>query len=378
MVPLLDVGRGNQPLREEFLAAIARVIDSGRFLHGPEVGDFERSIAAICEVEHAIGCASGSDALLLALMALDVGPGDEVLVPSFTFFATASAVTRVGARPVFVDIDPTTFNMDPHLVARGITSATKAIIPVHLFGQCAEMDPILEIARRHKLHVIEDVAQAIGATCHGRKAGAMGDIGCLSFYPTKNLGAFGDGGMLTTRSGKLAERLRLLAAHGMSPRYYHREIGINSRLDTIQAAILGVKVKYLAEWSAARSANAARYWQLFTQRGIEGQLALPQSQPGFGHVWNQYTIRVPRGGRDELKAHLARHGVGSEIYYPVPLHLQECFASLGCRRGDLPVTEQAADEVLSLPIFPELTDAELQTVVLRLEEALSLPQSAAA
>jgi dTDP-4-amino-4,6-dideoxygalactose transaminase len=377
-VPLLDVGRGNQPLREDFLAAIAQVIDSGRFLHGPEVTALENSVAQLCHVDHAIGCASGSDALLLALMALDIGPGDEVIVPSFTFFATASAVSRLGATPVFVDIEHATFNIDPAKIAEAITPATKAIIPVHLFGQCAEMDPILELARRHKLYVIEDAAQAIGATYHGLPAGSIGDIGCMSFYPTKNLGGFGDGGMLTTRSAELAQRLRLIAAHGMSPRYYHREIGINSRLDTIQAAILGVKLRFLGEWTSARSANAARYWQLFSESKLDRRLELPQAAAGQGHVWNQYTVRVPHGRRDEVKNQLSQEGVGAEIYYPVPLHQQQCFASLGYRKISLPVTEQAAQEVLSLPIFPELTDIELQTVVVRLKDILDARRAAAA
>jgi dTDP-4-amino-4,6-dideoxygalactose transaminase len=240
------------------------------------------------------------------------------------------------------------------------------------------MESILDIARRHNLRVVEDAAQAIGATYQGRPAGSLGDIGCLSFYPTKNLGGFGDGGMMTTNNPELAQRLRLLAAHGMSPRYYHREVGINSRLDTIQAAILGVKLQYLDEWTTARRANAARYWQLFNEAGLEPAFALPQAGAGQGHVWNQYTIRVPGGQRDEVKAKLSQSGVGAEIYYPVPLHQQECFASLGYRQGSLPATEQAAREVLSLPIFPELTDAELQTVVVRLSEATSLRNAQAA
>ena len=377
-VPLLDVGRGNGPLREEFLAAIANVIDSGRFLHGPEVTELENNVARVCGVPHAIACASGSDALLLALMAIDLKPGDEVIVPSFTFFATASAVWRLGAKPVFVDIDPATFNIDPAAIEAAIVPATRAIVPVHLFGQCAEMDAILDLARRHDLRVIEDAAQSIGATYHGRPAGSLGDMGCLSFYPTKNLGCFGDGGMLTTRDGELAQRLRLLAGHGMSPRYYHREVGINSRLDTVQAAILSVKLQYLDEWTNARRANAARYWQLCSAAGIDRRLELPQATTGQGHVWNQYTVRVGNGCRDEVKASLAQAGVGAEIYYPVPLHLQQCFASLGYREGSLPATEQAAREVLSLPIFPELTDAELQTVVVRLDEALATRRAIAA
>jgi dTDP-4-amino-4,6-dideoxygalactose transaminase len=376
-VPLLDVGRGNNPLRDDFINAVARVIDSGRFLHGPEVTELEQEVARASGVGHAIACASGSDALLLALMAFDIGRDDEVIVPSFTFFATASAVWRLGAKPVFVDIDPLTFNLDPALVEKAITPATKAIIPVHLFGQCAEMDPLLSLAKRHGLAVIEDAAQAIGASYRGKFAGSMGDIGCLSFYPTKNLGGFGDGGMLTTNDADLAERLRLLASHGMQPRYHHREVGINSRLDTIQAAILSVKLKHLGDWATARSANAARYWQLFTSAGIDALVTLPTTASHFGHVWNQYTIRVGQGRRDEIRDRLQAAGVGCEIYYPIPLHQQQCFRALGYRTGDLPHTEQAAAEVLSLPIFPELTDTELQTVVLRLSEALRTKRAAA-
>jgi dTDP-4-amino-4,6-dideoxygalactose transaminase len=356
---------------------MARVVDSGRFLHGPEVTELENEVAQLSGAAHAIGCASGSDALLLALMAFDIGRDDEVIVPSFTFFATASAVTRLGARPVFVDIDPVTFNLDPAALEPAITPATKAIIPVHLFGQCADMEPILALARRHGLAVIEDAAQAIGASYAGRGAGSMGDIGCFSFYPTKNLGAFGDGGMLTTNDSALAARLRLLAAHGMQPRYHHREVGINSRLDTLQAAILGVKLRHLATWAEARSANAARYWQLFHEAGIAENVSLPTVAPRRGHVWNQYTIRVAQGRRDEVRERLQSAGVGCEIYYPIPLHLQVCFRMLGYRTGDLPHTEQAAAEVLSLPIFPELTDLELQTVVQRLSEATFQRRAAA-
>lgn len=369
-VPLLDVGRGNGPLRDEFLAAVGRVLDSGRFLHGAEVGQLEKQIAQLSGAEHAVACASGSDALILALMALDIGEGDEVIVPSFTFFATASAVWRLNARPVFVDIDPATFNLDPHAVAEAITPATKAIIPVHLFGQCADMDAIGDIAQRHGLWVIEDAAQAIGAKYRGRPAGSMGAIGCLSFYPTKNLGAFGDGGMLTTNDGPLAERLRLFAAHGMSPRYYHQVVGINSRLDTIQAAILLVKLAHLESWTAARSRHADRYDRLFRSRGIDRAIQLPQKAAGCDHVWNQYTIRIPGGRRDALKAQLAQGQVGSEVYYPVPLHLQQCFRSLGYGPGTLPHTERAAQEVLSLPVFPELTAQEQDLVVDRLGELL--------
>ncbi len=377
-VPLLDVNRGNVPLRDEILAAVAAVIDSGRFLFGPDVQQLERSVAELCGVEHAIACASGSDALLLALMALDIGEGDEVIVPSFTFFATASAVSRVGARPVFVDIDPRTFNIDPQRIEDSITPATRAIIPVHLFGQCCEMDAISEIAQRRRLFVIEDAAQAIGAKYWGRPACSLGGVGCLSFYPTKNLGGFGDGGMLTTHDADLAQRLRLYAAHGMNPRYHHKVIGINSRLDTIQAAVLNVKLKRLASWSAGRAANARRYDELLRAAKLDGQLALPQAEPHCEHVWNQYTIRVRGGRRDAVKAQLAAAGVSTEIYYPVPLHLQECYRSLGMRPGSLPHTERAAAEVLNLPIFPELTANEQLTVVARLREVLATPASRAA
>jgi dTDP-4-amino-4,6-dideoxygalactose transaminase len=377
-VPLLDVQRGNAPLREEILAAIARVVDSGRFLFGPDVAQLEKSVAQICGTEHAVACASGSDALLLALMALDIGEGDEVIVPSFTFFATASAVWRLGARPVFVDIDPQTLNLDPTLIEEAITPLTRAIIPVHLFGQCADMDAIGIVAQQHGLHVVEDVAQAIGGRFRSWPAGSMSAVGCLSFYPTKNLGGFGDGGMLVTHDAALAERLRLFAAHGMSPRYYHQVVGINSRLDSIQAAVLNVKLTRLAEWTAARADNAHRYGRLLKAAGLDRHVTLPAADDRCEHVWNQYTIRVPGNRRDDVKARLAAAGVGSEIYYPVPLHLQQCFQSLGYGSGSLPETERAAREVLSLPIYPELTVTEQETVVARLVEALAPAQRQAA
>lgn len=377
-VPLLDVGRGNRPLREDFLAAMAAVVDSGRFLHGPEVKQLEDSVAQLSGAKHAIGCASGSDALLLALMALDIHCGDEVIVPSFTFFATASAVWRVGAKPVFVDIDPQTFNLDPLAVSRAVTPATKAIIPVHLFGQSADMDPLMAIARHTGVAVIEDAAQAIGATYKGDGVGSLGAIGCFSFYPTKNLGGFGDGGLLTTNDDRLAERLRLFAAHGMNPRYYHQVVGINSRLDTLQAAILNVKLRHLEAWTSAREANAARYFQLFHQAGLADHLRLPAATIPGRHVWNQFTIRVPGGQRDAVRAQLAQRGIGSEVYYPVPLHLQQCFAPLGGQKGDLPHTERAANEVLSLPIYPELNADEQCRVVESLSEIVQIRRKAAA
>ena len=367
-VPLLDVGRGNAPLQKQIVAAITDVCESGRFLYGPDVTKLEEAVASYCHTKHAIGCASGSDALLLALMAYDVGPGDEVIVPSFTFFATASAVWRLGAKIVFVDIDPVTFNMDPKEVASAVTSATKAIIPVHLFGQCVDMDAINEIAAKHDLRVIEDSAQAIGAKYHGRPAGSLGDVSCFSFYPTKNLGGYGDGGMLTTSSDEVAARLRKLAAHGMQPRYYHEEVGVNSRLDTMQAAVLNVKIQHLPSWTEARRANADRYDTMLSDAGLDTTIIRPTRTDDLYHVCNQYTLRVTGGHRDRLRAYLAERNIGSEVYYPVPLHQQNCFASLGYETGSLPETEKAAAEVLSLPIFPELTETEQRTVVSAIAE----------
>lgn len=362
-VPLLDVNRGNKQLRDEILQAIANVVDSGKFLHGPDVSDLESHIATLCAVPHAIGCASGSDALLLALMALDLQAGDEVIVPSFTFFATASCADRLGCKLVFVDIDPRTYNMNPEALAAAITSRTRAIIPVHLFGQCARMDEICRIADRHDIPVIEDAAQAIGAAYHGRPACNWGVMGCLSFYPTKNLGGFGDGGMMTARNDVIADRLRLLAAHGMRPRYYHQAVGINSRLDTIQAAVLGVKLRRLDDYTKARQANASRYAQMFRDAGLSDQFALPYQDPAAYHVWNQYGIRVHDGRRDELKTYLQKQGIGCEIYYPVPLHEQKCFQNCGYALGSLPHTEAASREILHLPIYPELQLAEQERVV---------------
>lgn len=358
-VPLLDLRAQHQAIRGEVMAAVERVFESQQFVLGAEVEEFERAAAAYCGSRHAIGCASGSDALLLALMALGIGAGDEVITAAFTFFATGSSITRLGARPVFVDISPADFNLDPGRLERAITPRTRAIIPVHLFGQCAEMDAILEVARRHRLPVVEDAAQAIGAEYHGRRAGTMGEVGCFSFFPSKNLGGAGDGGLLTTEDDELAGRLRVLRVHGGQPKYYHRVVGINSRLDALQAAVLGVKLRHLGAWTEGRRRNAARYDALFAAAAIDG-VVTPVARPGLGHIYNQYTIRCAR--RDELLGRLTQAGVGAEIYYPVPLHLQECFAYLGYRLGDLPVSERAAGESLSLPIYPELT-AEMQAYV---------------
>ncbi|HIQ21683.1 MAG TPA: DegT/DnrJ/EryC1/StrS family aminotransferase [Planctomycetes bacterium] len=366
-VPLLDLSRQLRPLRGDILAAIARVCDSGQFCLGPEVQRLEENIARYCGAEYAVGCASGSDALLLALMACDVGPGDEVILPSFTFFATASAVTRLGARPVFGDIDPVSFNLQPAEVERLIGPATKAVVPVHLFGQCAQMDTIGRLAEGAGVAVIEDAAQALGAEFHGRRAGGLGGAGCFSFYPSKNLGGAGDGGMVTTSDPEWADRLTLLRTHGMRPRYFHPVVGINSRLDAFQAAVLNVKLPHLERWAAMRRANARRYAEMFTDGRLDRVLGLPAELPGRRHVWNQYVIRVPDGRRDGLKAFLAEARIGSEIYYPLGLHQQECFRHLGYATGDLPETERAAAEVLALPIFAELTAEEQQRVVRRIE-----------
>lgn len=377
-VPLLDVPRANAPLRDEIIAAITIVVDSGRFLFGPDVQKLEAECARRSGTKHGVGCASGSDALLLSLMALDIKPGDEVICPSFTFFATASPVSRLGATPVFVDIDPVTFNIDPAALEAAITPNTKAVIPVHLFGQCADMPRIMEICNRTGLAVIEDAAQAIGANIEGRPAGSWGQVGCISFYPTKNLGGFGDGGMLITNDADFEDRLRLFAGHGMRPRYHHQVIGINSRLDTIQAATLNVKMKHLESANIARQQNAQLYAALFDDAGLEADIVLPQAIYGTGHVWNQYTVRVKNGQRDSLKEFLAERNIGAEIYYPIPVHAQECYQSRPNIAMDLTETNRAADEVLSLPIFPELEEAEIQAVVAGVSSFYSMTQSQAA
>jgi len=365
-VPLLDLNRQHAPLREQIIAALGRVYDTGAFILGPEVRQLEASVAEYCRARHAVACASGSDALLLALMALDVGSRDEVILPSFTFFATASTVTRLGATPVFADIDPATFNIDPAAVQRLVGRATKAILPVHLFGQCAQMDTIGRIAVSARVPVVEDAAQAIGAEFGRRRAGTLGEVGCFSFYPSKNLGGVGDGGMLTTNNDELAKELRLLRVHGMEMRYYHKSIGINSRLDSLQAAVLNVKFPHLDEWTGQREANARRYGELFAAAGLDRVLVLPEAAPGRRHVWNQYVIRVSDGQRDRLRQFLTEAKIGTEIYYPRGLHAQECFRYLGYGAGDLPETDRAAAEVLALPVFPELTAEEQQLVVDRI------------
>jgi dTDP-4-amino-4,6-dideoxygalactose transaminase len=372
-VPLLDLKRQHDPLQGEFAEALAKVCQSGWFCLGPDVKQLEENVAKYSHAKHAIGCGSGSDALLLALMALDTGPGDEVIVPSFTFFATASAVTRLGATPVFADIDPASFNIDPVDVQQKITSKTKAIIPVHLYGQCAEMDILMQIAESAEVAVIEDAAQAIGAEFDGRRAGSIGHMGCFSFYPTKNLGGAGDAGMLTSNDDALAKKLQLLRVHGMEPRYYHGLVGVNSRMDSFQAAVLNVKLPHLDRWSEMRTENADRYTTMFTETGLAQIIALPESLPHRRHVWNQYVVRVPDGRRDDLRAFMNEAKVGAEIYYPMGLHEQECFAYLGYGRGDLPETDRATAEVLALPIFPELTEEEQAMVVARIAQFFAGP-----
>ncbi len=347
---------------------MAEVMQSGRFILGPACERFEEAFARVCQVPYAVGCASGSDALLLALMACDVGAGDEVILPTFTFFATASAVVRLGARPVFVDIDPASFNLDTGAAARAVTMRTKAILPVHLFGHPVPLDPLHDLSAARDLAIVEDCAQALGATCGNRPVGSVGRLGCFSFYPTKNLGGCGDGGLITTSDEQLARRLRRLRAHGMEPRYFHQEVGINSRLDSLQAAVLRVKLAHLAGWNAARTARARRYRELFDARGLSTMLTVPSETPIGQHAWNQFTIRVHHGRRDALRSFLSECGIGTEVYYPLPLHLQSCFQGLGYGRGDFPHAELAADEVLSLPMFPTLTEREQSTVVGRIAE----------
>jgi len=377
-VPLLDLRPQYHALKGELDAAVLKVAESQMFILGPEVRELEQEVAAYCGAKFGIGVSSGTDALLVALMALDIGQGDEVLTSPYTFFATGGAIARSGARPVFLDIDPVTYNLEPFrlrefletlcearegkLVNRITGGNVRAIMPVHLYGQSADMDPIMELAGRHGLKVIEDAAQAIGTEYKGgRRVGGIGDIGCFSFFPTKNLGAFGDGGLCTTNDEALATKLKQLRVHGMEPKYYHAMIGGNFRLDELQAAVLRVKLPHLDSWHAGRQRNAAFYDRAFEAAGLGDQVFTPVAVPGQRHIYNQYVVRVPE--RDRLRAYLAECGVGTEVYYPVPLHMQECFAYLGYRPEDCPESARAAAETLALPIFPELTEQQLQHVV---------------
>lgn len=361
-VPLLDLKEQNDVLRPEIEAALGRVLDTNGFILGAEVAALEDEIADYCRTKYAIGCASGSDALLLALMALDVKEGDDVITTPYSFFATVSAITRLGAKPVFVDIDPQTYNLDISQIEAKITEKTKAIQPVHLYGQCAEMDALDELCKKYNIAIVEDAAQAIGAEDGGKRAGAMSEIGCFSFYPSKNLGGMGDGGMMTTDDEALANKLKALRVHGSEERYYHKYVGLNSRLDGFQGAVLRVKLKHLDAWTEKRQANADNYRNLFENAGLTEQIILPFERENVRHIYNQYVIRVPNR-RDELRTFLTANDIGTDIYYPVSLHLQECFAYLGYRENDFPESEKASLETLALPIFPELTAEQQEFVV---------------
>jgi len=359
-VPLLDLKLQYESLRAKIGEAIERVCASQRFIMGPELTSFESEIADYVGARFGIGVSSGTDALLVALMTLGVGPGDEVITTTYSFFATAGVIVRVGARPVFVDIDPDTFNLDPAMVCDRMTDRTRAIIPVHLFGRCAELEGVADQARNHGIAIIEDAAQAIGATdAAGLRAGSVGEMGCFSFFPSKNLGAFGDGGMVVTSDEDLADRARVLRVHGAKPKYHHQLVGGNFRLDALQAAILRVKLPKLDAWTSLRRENANRYRTLFAQAGLNGEVALPMDVPG--HIYNQFVIRCR--DRDGLREQLTAEGIGSEVYYPIPLHRQKCFADLGCGKTSLPHAERAARETLALPIFPELTLRQQEYVV---------------
>ena len=368
-VPLLDLKAHHEPLHHEVMAALEQTFRSQAFILGPEVAKLEERVAAYSQARFGIGVSSGTDALLLALMAIGVGPGDEVITTPYSFFATAGAVARLGAKPVLVDVDPRTYNIDPSKIGKAVTPKSKAVIPVHLYGQCADMAPILDLAQRHNLKVIEDAAQAIGAEYRdGRRAGSMGTVGCLSFFPSKNLGCLGDGGMVVTNDADLAERMKVLRVHGGKPKYYHKLIGGNFRLDTIQAAVLNVKLNYLDQWTQQRQENARRYQTLFQQSGVvqKGKVRLPDpvyrdSGAKHYHIYNQFVLRV--GKRDDLMAYLKQKGIGTEIYYPVPFHLQECFGYLGHKEGDFPESERAAKETVAIPIYPELSSAQQAEVV---------------
>jgi dTDP-4-amino-4,6-dideoxygalactose transaminase len=360
-VPFLDLRPQYEALRDEILAAVVRVCDSQRYIMGPEVEALEAELASLLGVRQAVAVSSGTDALLAALMALDVGPGDEIVTSTYSFFATAGSIVRLGATPVLVDIDPVTFNLDPGSVARAVTPRTKAIMPVHLFGLSADMDAILDEASRSGIRVVEDAAQAIGATYKGRTVGGLGTAGCFSFFPSKNLGAFGEAGLVTTNDEAFAARVRILRDHGMKPKYHHQVVGGNFRMDALQAAVLRVKAPHLSLWSEARRVNASRYVRLFREAGLQGRITLPTEPGDRRHIFNQFVIRT--SDRDGLKRHLDAEGIGNEIYYPVPFHMQPCFADLGYQAGDFPEAERAAQETLALPIFGELTLEQQQTVV---------------
>lgn len=375
-IPFIDLQAQFQTIREEVFEAVQRVFESQAFILGDEVSEFEYDLAQYCDSREAIGCSSGSDALLLALLGLEIGPDDEVITSPFTFFATAGSITHCGATPVFVDIEPGTFNLCPEAIEAAITPRTKAIMPVHLFGQCADMEPIWRIATRHGIPVIEDAAQAIGAEYRGRRAGVLGRVGCFSFFPTKNLGAAGDAGAITTDDPELAARLRRLRVHGDIGGYQHSEVGFNSRIDALQAAVLKAKLGHLESWSQARRQNAATYRALFAEHALDDAIELPVESAEGRHIYNQFTVRVLNGRRDEVMKELQARQIGCTIYYPRPLHLQQCFAKLGYREGDLRESERAAAEVLALPIYAELPVAHRVRIVDTLAEILGEQSSA--
>ncbi len=362
-VPLFDMKLQYKGIQKGVEEALTRVIASGQLVLGPEVKAFEEEVAQYCGAAAAVGCASGTDAILLALKALDIGPGDEVIVPPFTFFATAAAVCRAGAVPVFADIDADTFNVDPHQVENKITQRTRAIIAVHLFGQCADMEPLWHLAERHNLPIIEDAAQALGSEYQGKRTGTLGAMACLSFYPTKNLGAFGDAGMVVTNDREWAAKMACLRAHGMEPKYYHKHLGWNSRIDALQCAILRVKLPWLNRWIDGRIAAARRYNELIDEHQLGHFLHKPPVRPSCRHSFNQYVVRVSGAQREALIRHLHSDGIGCEVYYPLPLHLQEVFGYLGHQPGDFPAGEQACREVLALPMFPEISYEQQRRVV---------------
>jgi dTDP-4-amino-4,6-dideoxygalactose transaminase len=369
-VPALNLRAQYQTIRDEIEPIVLRLFESQMFVMGPEVDQLEVEVARYCGAAYGVGCASGTDALILPLLARGIGPGDEVITTPYSFFATASSIWRSGARPVFVDIEPDTYNIDFARIEAAITPRTRSIIPVHLYGQTADMDEIGAIACKHGLLVLEDAAQAIGAAYKGRRAGILGDAAALSFYPTKNLGGCGDGGMMLTDDLALARSLQRLRVHGMEPKYYHHEVGFNSRLDALQAAVLRIKLKHLDAWTEGRRRAAARYRELFDAHALGDRVALPRERPENLHVFNQYVIRVPSSLRDPLRDHLAARQIGTEIYYPVPLHLQPCFASLGHRPGDFPNSESAARETLAIPMYPELTEEQQRSVVAAIRQFL--------
>ncbi len=362
-VPLCDIALQYRGLQDEIDSAVLRVLYSGQAILGPEVTKFEEEVAAYCRAPFALGCASGTDAILLALYGLDIGPGDEVILPPFTFFATVGSIIRVGATPVFVDIDPLTFNIDPDLIEAKITPRTKAIMPVHLFGQCCDMDPIWDIADRHGLAVIEDAAQSFGAEYKDQRCGTLGVVSCFSFYPSKNLGTMGDAGMVTTNNAAVNKKMAAYRVHGSEVKYFHKYIGWNARLDAIQAAMLRVKLPHVDRWIEGRQSAAARYDALIETAGLNGFLHRPIVRPYGKHTFNQYTLRVSAGHRDSMVKFLKSEGIGCEVYYPWPLHLQECLTHLEHQAGDFPVSEEAAKNVLSLPMFPEITDAQQRRVI---------------